>query len=320
MGRANRTVCSFLLIIGFTSCWDDEFICQDWIGICKDSSISIDASKKNRKVLIIGIDGFRSDAVQAGISPFLNNLSESSDTYFTEKHQVERLTFSGPNWSSLLTGVHCKHQVTSNDFYNNRLEEFPHFFKYIEEADSSINTASIVHWSPINEYIASSHADHAVGGTDLEIFNQAQEMLLNQDPINPDILFLQFVDLDVAGHKFGFHPDILEYANALTRIDGYVSDLASIINTKRVEGEDWMIFVVSDHGGDGVHHHNYKNINMRRTVFFANHPESQFLKSHKSTQADLAPTVLDFIGITSEEFNCKTDGISIIEGMQNSKN
>jgi len=320
MGWIIQTLCSLLVIVGFTSCWETEFICQDWIGNCENLTISIDASKRNRKVLIIGIDGFRSDAMQATISPYLKNLSESSDSFFTDKHQVERLTFSGPNWASLLTGVHCKHEVTNNDFSNNQLEEFPHFFKYIEQADSSIVTASIVHWSPINEYIVFDYADHATGGTDLEIFNQAQKMLLNQDPINPDLLFLQIVDLDAAGHEFGFHPEVPEYANALTRIDGYVSELVSIINTKREQGEDWMIFVVSDHGGDGMHHHNYTNVNIRRTVFLANHPELKFLNSHLSSQVDLVPTVLDFIGITSEEFNCKTDGISLIDGTQYSKN
>jgi predicted AlkP superfamily pyrophosphatase or phosphodiesterase len=299
----------------FASCFEHEFICRDIPETCVDHEIQIDDSKKNRKVLIIGIDGFRPDAMRADISPFLYQLSERSNTYYTDRQQVEALTSSGPNWSSLLTGVHCKHQVSTSDFTNNRLEEFPHFYKYIEEADSSMSTASIVHWGPINEFIASNHTDYMSGGEDQQIYQQGKEMLLNQDPINPDILFLHFVDLDAAGHVYGFHPEIPEYANTLSRIDEYISDFVSIIDIKRADGEDWLIFVVSDHGGDGVGHHNYRNVNIRFTVFFANHPEVQFLTSYTSTQADLAPTVLDFMGITSEEFNCKTDGISIIDGL-----
>ena len=147
MGGHINIYCSYLMILVFISCnKEEEFICQDWNDVCDNLSIQIDTSRSSRKVLIVGIDAFRPDAMQAGITPFLNELSARSTTYYTDHQRVEQLTWSGPNWSSLLTGVHCKHQVTKNDFNGNRLNEFPHFFKYMEEADSSITTASIVHW------------------------------------------------------------------------------------------------------------------------------------------------------------------------------
>ena len=297
-----------LLIFILISCIKEEIRCGDF-------SVQIDTNKIGRKVLIIGIDGFRSDTMQDSISPFLYELSLSTETYYNDHHLVEQLTFSGPNWSSLLTGVHVnKHQVTTNEFNDHHLVEYSHFFRYIELAESSINTTSIVNWMPINEHIALSHADYAptIDLSDHEIYQVAENILLKPTPINPDVLFVYFHYLDAVGHRFGYHPNVTEYANTLTTIDNYVNDLISIIETKRLDGEDWMIFVVSDHGGDGNSHSGYNNENIKYTIFYANHPDANFMHSYKSSQVDLAPTVLDFMGITSNEFNCKTDGISLI--------
>ena len=62
-------------------------------------------------MLVIGVDGFRSNAMQEEITPFLFQLSQSSKVFFNSSHRTEDYTISGPNWSSILSGVHwCKHQ------------------------------------------------------------------------------------------------------------------------------------------------------------------------------------------------------------------
>jgi len=310
MNRRSIIYFHCFLIFVLLSCSKDEFTCDDF-------SVRRDISKIDRRVLIIGIDGFRSDAMQASISPFLYEFSQRSTTFYNDQHLVERLTFSGPNWSSLLTGVHTnKHHVTTNDFKNNHLVEFPHFFNYIELPYSSINTASIVSWEMINERIADGHTDYisTFDYSDIEVYQQAENILINKSPINPDILFVCFGGLDSAGHLFGYHSNVAEYASTLAIIDNYVNGLISIIEKKRLDEEDWMIFVVSDHGGDGNEHYGgYDNENIKYTIFYANHPEEKFNHSIKSSQVDLAPTVLDFMGIMSNNFSCKTDGISLIK-------
>jgi len=57
--------------------------------------MTVDTNKINRKVLIIGIDGFRSDAMQEAITPFMHNLSLKSTTYYNKK-KGEDDTMSGP--------------------------------------------------------------------------------------------------------------------------------------------------------------------------------------------------------------------------------
>lgn len=298
-----------IISIAFIACNSEEMKSIDF-------SLEVDSTKINRKVLIIGVDGFRSDGMQFSLTPFLYEFSLRNTTFYNNRHLIEDLTHSGPNWSSILTGVRwSKHQVTTNEFENNNLVEYPHLFKYIELADSSIKTVSIVNWTPINEHIASPYSDYAptYKCTDLEVYQHAVNLLSVENGIYPDILFLHFLDLDYTGHGFGFNPNVMQYANKLTTFDSYVNHLVAIIETKRLEGEDWIIFIISDHGGEEKFHNNgFGYDNIKYTIFYVNHPEVKFLKTKQSSQVDLAPTVLDFLGIKSGEFNYKTDGISLI--------
>ncbi|MBY0261086.1 MAG: alkaline phosphatase family protein, partial [Phycisphaerales bacterium] len=68
-----------------------------------------------RKVLIIGIDGLRPDALAAADAPSIDALI--ADGAYSAAAQAEDITISGPGWSSMLTGVHRdKHGVTGNSF------------------------------------------------------------------------------------------------------------------------------------------------------------------------------------------------------------
>jgi predicted AlkP superfamily pyrophosphatase or phosphodiesterase len=296
--------------------FNTEYDCEEWNVACSDTTIVVDPAKAGRKVLVIGIDGFRADAMQESITPFLFSLATNPNTYYTDQNHVERLTFSGPNWSSLCTGAQfCKHRVTSNGFGGNSLDEFPHFFKYIEQAYPQKNTLSVVNWTPINEHIAGINADHAPIEEidDHDVFLIAQNILDLGVPMTADVLFLQFDELDATGHSYGFHPEVEEYAAYLTTLDAYIEQLVSMIETKRTNGEDWLICVVSDHGGEGKGHSDKPDDDdVNRTTMFMNSTSETFNQWYTSSQRDLAPTILDFMGIESFEFNCKTDGVSVI--------
>ena len=115
------------------------------------------------------------------------------------------------------------------------------------------------------------------------------------------------------GHSYGFSANVKEYRNTLSTIDNYIEDLFSIIEDKRNNGEDWMVFIVSDHGGDGVSHSDANNPHVNKTVFYANHPSIKFTDYHTSSMADLFPTIMDFLGVTMEKHRCKIDGVSLLE-------
>ena len=300
-----------LIIILFFSCEKPSNDCH-----LLSNSPEVDTSKLSRKVLVLGLDGVRSDAINENNSPFMFALSATDDVYFTSSHSVESITYSGPNWSSILTGVHyAKHGVTGNDFEHPNFACYPTFFDYIETVDSSIHTASIVNWTPINTHILSSSTDFSPQASvqDLEVYENVQNLLINDSPFNADVIFVHFDELDAAGHAFGFSSDVPEYSSTLNTLDSYVENLFNTINTKRLSGEDWLIMIVSDHGGDGTGHGDSQNPYINQTIFFAQHPSLVFKNEYTSSQADLAPTILDFLGISNPNFDCQTDGVSLFE-------
>lgn len=144
--------------------------------------------KENRaakRVLIIGIDGTRPDALAKANTPNLDELIRQGA--FTDSAQIlgsrfqKNNTISGPGWSSILTGVWAdKHGVLDNDFKGRNFEAFPHFFKRLKSIRPDARTVSLVSWDPIHQFIL-SEADVA-----------RSEPLSNSD---------QIVDLRVSGDK-----------------------------------------------------------------------------------------------------------------------
>ena len=104
--------------------------------------------RQERKVLVVGIDGCRPDAIAASATPNLDNLIENG--LYSPDALNDDITISGPGWSAILCGVWPeKHLVTDNSFSEDDYESFPSFFSYVEEANPDLNTISICHWNPI---------------------------------------------------------------------------------------------------------------------------------------------------------------------------
>ena len=60
-------------------------------------------ASQNRKVLVIGIDGCRSDALQQANTPHLDSLIATG--LFTYDAWHCGITVSGPSWSTIMTGT-----------------------------------------------------------------------------------------------------------------------------------------------------------------------------------------------------------------------
>lgn len=301
----------FMLLFFFAACE------KDTSDACNSLEVSLNPAKTNYNVLIIGIDGFRSDVLNTSLTPFMFSLSQAPNTYFNNEHQIEYYTSSGPNWTSILTGVHWeKHQVVDNFFSGYDPYRYPSIFHYIETANPDANTTSICHWLPINSVIIGEQADFAPVSlySDSAVYVEALH-LINQSSLNSsDVIFLHFDDLDHYGHAFGYHENIPEYATALSKMDNYTEGLFQAVHNKRIGGEEWLVCIISDHGGEGREHSNMPDVpTVTSTIFFVNLPGANLNFDHSSSQVDLSPTVLDFLGIESQQFNCYTQGISLIK-------
>lgn len=209
-------------------------------------------AQNNKKVLIIGIDGCRSDGLIAANTPTIDLLIENG--IYSPNALNEDVTSSGPGWSANLCGVWSdKHLVNSNDFTINDYENYPSIFRYVEEFDSELSTVSFCHWGPINDFIIQDFVDFKLNvGTDAEVSSLAVQYLGANDP---DLMFLHFDDVDHAGHSLGFDPAISGYLLAIETIDLLLEPIiAAVENRPSFDEEDWVIIVTTDHGGNGTSH------------------------------------------------------------------
>jgi predicted AlkP superfamily phosphohydrolase/phosphomutase len=85
-----------------------------------------------RKVLFVGIDGVRTDALQTARTPHLDGLRRRGAFAYDTQILGERYrlndTISAPGWSSILTGVWAdKHGVHDSRFEGRTLNSIPTF-------------------------------------------------------------------------------------------------------------------------------------------------------------------------------------------------
>jgi len=203
-------------------------------------------------VLIIGIDGVRSDALTAANTPNLDALISAG--VYSPDALNDDITISGPGWSDILCGVRSdKHLVVDNSFSGSNYDDYPSLFQRIEDTYSTVNTVSICHWAPINDYIVGTDADVIVNvGADNDVRDSAVDQLENSDP---HAMFIHFDDVDYAGHGYGFSPDVPQYISSIEVADAQVGVVLSALYSRpNYVQEDWLVIVTHDHGGVGYSH------------------------------------------------------------------
>jgi hypothetical protein len=218
-----------------------------WFGLFLQS---VNASP-HKKLLVLGIDGCRPDALLRCRAPNLRALAENG--IYTWYALSRPPTKSGPCYSSIFTGVwNDKHGVTDNTFTNQRFDRYPMLFRRLKDADPAFYSGWFVYWPNLDTDMPHG-ADVSSGGwSDTEVQDWAVDLLKNG---NPDALFVQFGAIDAAGHLSGFDPDKSEYLDAIEEVDGRVGTVMSALKARAgFANEGWMIVALSDHGGLSTHH------------------------------------------------------------------
>jgi predicted AlkP superfamily pyrophosphatase or phosphodiesterase len=222
-----------------------------------------------KKVLLIGIDGLRADAVKTGRMANLKGLIRTGA--FADDTQIlgERFrlsdTASAPGWSSILTGVWAdKHGVQRAAFANTNFGQYPDFLSRLKRARPAARTAAFMSWESIARHIVTTvdvvkvcrpRKRSAAGylEADRQVAETAGAHLVEGDP---DALFVYFILPDAVGHRSGFHPTLPEYRTAIERVDELIGAVLRAMRGRRTfPREDWLVLVTSDHGGQGTHHH-----------------------------------------------------------------
>ncbi len=256
-----------------------------------------DYSQNAKKVLLIGIDGVRPDALEAAKTPHLDKLiTQSAYSYCA---QTDENTLSGPGWSNILTGVWSrKHGVTDNFFIGENYRDYPSFFTRLEQLRPELYTISAVSWRPINNHIiplADQKCTYYDSEGDLKVTRDAIRILSKEDP---DVMFIHFLDVDLAGHNYGFHPSIPRYLREIEDVDKKIgSVLRALYRRKNYPREDWLILCTTDHGGRIDGHGD--NVPEDRTIFYILNGKSVIRGKldPPPNQVDIVPTILKHLQI-----------------------
>jgi hypothetical protein len=132
---------------------------------------------------------------------------------------------------------------------------------------------------------------------------------------NPDldVLCLHPDNIDQVGHASGFSPSNPAYMTAITDVDTWVGEVMTALKARPdYANEDWLVLIVTDHGGLGTSHGGNSNeerqiwwiasgTNVRHAQIFAADPGSYKMSTNPvdpvklakaPVQADIAVTAL----------------------------
>ena len=262
-----------------------------------DTVVPIPSAGRIRKVLVIGIDGLRPDALARAKTPNLDSLIAAGS--YAPDARTDVITRSGPGWTSVFTAVWSpRHGVRDNAFEGWRRGAHPTFFARLREARPGIAVGAVVAWPPIGAELIGADGFWMAPGGDDEVAAEAARLIRSG---LPDVLFAHFDDVDHAGHRFGFRPRMPFYLWAVERVDRRIGELRQALREREAYGEEWLVVATTDHGGSFRHHG--KDIPPDRTVFLlASGPETpRQCPDGVQGVVDVAPTVFAWLGLNVPE-------------------
>ena len=269
------------------------------------------SENNTKKLVVIGLDGIRSDAAQVAYTPTLDDLIK--DGLYCRTALTEIHTTSGAAWTSLLTGVHTqKHNVLDNDFSTRDLR-YNTIFKLIKGWNPNFKTAAYSNWEPIlTDIFEPAALDDFSTGDDEEMTIRLVDAIKKQ---KADLHFIQLDNCDAAGHIYTYSPTSPEYIKVIEQTDELVGKIIREIRS-RPEQEDWLICTVSDHGGQDKNHGN-SSMDCIQIVWIISgraitNKEEIKAENNETIQphiVDIVPTIAKFFGYPIQEY---WDGVARI--------
>lgn len=249
-----------------------------------------------RKVLIVGWDGVRTDALAVADTKTLFGLTKEA----TYSWNVDRgpYTVSVPGWSTLLHGVWpIKHGLTQNSFSGNHYSDYPDLFTLAKHTRPELVTATLSNWDQFLEITQNENISIEVD-SDFQLTQQTL-MLLNTQ--TPDLTVLHYNDPDFNGHETGFTPDNPKYIKAIQKCDTYLNEIMALIRYREIHfQEEWMVIVTTDHGGCEEHHDQQEDKKETRFIWYVIRTPNQSplnLTSEKTNLVDILPTLFEWLKI-----------------------
>nr|WP_222942351.1 alkaline phosphatase family protein [Arenibacter arenosicollis] len=238
---------------------------------------SLLGQEPNTKIVFVIVDGISADVIEKLDTPNLDAIAKQGG--YTRAYvggvndgYSETPTISAVGYSSLLTGTWAnKHNVWGNGIKDPNYNYWT-IFRYAKEHRPEIKTAIFSTWLDNRTKLVGEslpQTDHLAlnyhfDGFELDTLNfphdedrkyihKIDEKVVNEaaryiKAESPDLSWVYLEYTDDMGHRYG---DSDQFHNAITIMDQQIGRLFKAMEFRQNNyGEDWQIFITTDHGRD----------------------------------------------------------------------
>ena len=214
------------------------------------------------RVVLISVDGIRTDGLQKAKTPNLDALFAKGAFSWTTRDVMPSITL--PNWTSHLTGAGPEqHGVVENSWSpkKNRIPPttadadgyYPSVFQVLKEQVPGVKTAFYWNWRPLINPYNQKHFDESFF-EEKDAFTESYAKalaFLKANRNDPTLVFLYDVHTDHAGHRHKWMSP--EYITSIEEVD---VEVGKLVEQLKAEGlfEGTHFFFLTDHGGVGNGH------------------------------------------------------------------
>lgn len=219
--------------------------------------LSCSSKSKNKRIVIIGLDGLSVEGYQKSKHPNLDSLMKDGILSLNTRCVMPSVTL--PNWTSHLTsGGPEQHGVTSNSWRidnqilspieKDDLGYYPSIFKIIKEQVPNVKTGYYYNWAELINSINKKYIDELSFEENdgyLKNYNKAFDFIID-NKLHPTLIFLYSVHIDHAGHSYNWMS--LEYIKSIENIDREIGNLVNKLKSSGLYASTNFL-LITDHGG-----------------------------------------------------------------------
>lgn len=300
-----------------------------------------EAGGSARKALFVIVDGIPSDVIERVNTPWIDSIAAVGG--YTQAYTggeigaySETPTISAVCYANLVTGT----WVNKHNVWDNNLEapnyHYPTVFRYLKDAFPEKTIGVFSTWED-NRTKLIGEGKPETGGIKMDFFADGYE----RDTVNyqrdaarlhihridervskeaaaairrdaPDLSWVYLQYTDDVGHLHGNSPQM---DSAVVIADNQVGRLWEAVQYRQANfGEEWLVYIVTDHGRDDRGYGHGGQSARERGVWFASNDKNlnDYFHDYEPALVDVMPTLLRFMGVdVPREYRFEWDGIPL---------